>query len=612
MLQSRSISLRVCASVVAALAMFSCSEGTDPSGGGDGGNRDGSTNPRPDGSTNPPGDGGFVPPMTCNNNEMCNDGNACTIDTCDTSSRRCRNLSDVTRCECDPACTRRSSGGGMGTNGGWNMMGQNGTDYDAPSGGLIVRANARRADYLWVPNTGESTVSKWDATTRREIARYRVGLPTGECVNRCCWEAGCNMTSRTVVDGFGNAWVANRGFSMQGTVTKIAAESIDCVDRNGNGTIDTSTGPTDVKPYGQDECVVLNVNVGAPNAVLRAIAIDRGDENFPEGYVWVGGGAGGGASPGFKLNPRNGMVIQNVMIPHGAYGAVLAPDGRLWWNGGALAQRFTPMDPATGRMGTTVNGGGYGITVDADGRLWFSQSRQGYDTRTGQFTTLPIQANSRGITVDPMNRVWATVGNNLVNWDAGAFVAGGMVPMAAITQRPIAPNIASASALGADRAGDIWIATYGAGPLWLYETMANRFTTHAGPNRVYTYTDFTGAVRRLVIGTGTYTENFTAECDMPQYAELTFDANTPMGTSLQFALRVADTEAGLSTARVVNLGTTPPATSPIAITPLLMAAGVTPAKYARLTVTFSPSRMPVATPVLRNLGLSWRCTVNPG
>jgi hypothetical protein len=468
-----SSSFRVCASIVAALALFSCSEGMDinTGDGGNGNGRDTGVGPGPgpgrDGSVNPPADGGGGVPMTCNSNDMCNDGNACTIDTCDTSAGtgRCRNISDVARCECDPACTRRQSGGGMGANGGWNMMGQNGTDFDMPSGGLIVRANARRADYLWVPNTGESTVSKWDATTRREIGRYRVGLAAGECRNQCCHVASCNMTSRTVVDGFGNAWVANRGFSMQGTVTKIAAESVDCVDRNGNGTIDTSTGPMDVKPYGQDECVVLNVNVGAANTVLRSIAIDRGDESFPEGYVWVGGCSTAGANPGFKLNPRTGAVIQNVTIPHCAYGAVVAPDGRLWWNGGALSRNFTPMTPATGRMGTTVAGGGYGITVDADGRLWFSRSNQAYDTRSGQFTTLPVSSASLGITVDPMNRVWATVGNNLANWNASAFVAGGTIPMAAVTQRPITPMISSPSALGADRAGDVWIATSSPGPL---------------------------------------------------------------------------------------------------------------------------------------------------
>jgi hypothetical protein len=600
---------RMAALVVCTLMAASCSDEMEmivPIG-------DGGSRPRDAGQMTPPTtDGGRPVPTTCNNDAVCDDGVACTMDSCDTGSGRCRNVRDLSRCECDPACTVRTSGGGMGANGGFDMTGQSGVDFDEPSGGLIVRAMSRRADYLWVPNTGESTISKWDATMRRELARYRVGLPAGECRGMCCHVNGCNMTSRVAVDGYGNGWVANRGFSMQGTVSKIAAERVDCVDRNMNGMIDTSSGPMDVRPFGQDECVIVNVPVGPPGAILRAITIDRGDENFPEGYVWVGACAGAGASAGWQLNPRTGAVVQNVMIPHCAYGAVVAPDGRVWWNGGAFSRNVTPMDPSNGRMGTTVAVGGYGITVDAQGRLWFSQSNQGYDTRTGQITTLPIRVSSLGVTVDSMNRVWGGgTSGTLYSWDAAAFVPGGMVPMGSITSHTVGA-MTSISAIGADRAGDIWLATSAPGPLTLYETGPRMARTFDGPNRVYTYTDFTGAVRRLVIGTGTYDTRYMAECESPAYADLTWDANIPMGTSLRFSLRTAATEAGLATATAVNLAAAPMDRSPVAILPKLMAAGVMPGRYARLTVTFTPSQMPVATPVLRSVGLSWRCAANPG
>jgi hypothetical protein len=52
--------------------------------------------------------------------------------------------------------------------------------------------------------------------------------------------------------------------------------------------------------------------------------------------------------------------------------------------------------------------------------------------------------------------------------------------------------------------------------------------------------------------------------------------------------------------------------SPVQVGPKLTAAMVTAQKYMRLTITFNPSRMPVASPVLRSFGLSWRCSVNPG
>ena len=38
------------------------------------------------------------------------------------------------------------------------------------SGGLVVDTMpAEDADYLWVPNTAESTVSRWDARTATEV-----------------------------------------------------------------------------------------------------------------------------------------------------------------------------------------------------------------------------------------------------------------------------------------------------------------------------------------------------------------------------------------------------------------------------------------------------------
>ncbi len=38
----------------------------------------------------------------------------------------------------------------------------------------------------------------------------------------------------------------------------IAAVEERCQDESNNGMIDTSTGPGDVKPWGQDECVLWN------------------------------------------------------------------------------------------------------------------------------------------------------------------------------------------------------------------------------------------------------------------------------------------------------------------------------------------------------------------
>ena len=105
--------------------------------------------------------------------------------------------------------------------------------------------------FIWVPNN-EGTVSKVNTETGDELARYWVS-------------DGAGSPSRTTVDLQGNCWIGNR---QRGTVVKIGLyEAGQYIDRNGNGTIETSqdlnndgdiTGG-EILPWGQDECVLYEV-----------------------------------------------------------------------------------------------------------------------------------------------------------------------------------------------------------------------------------------------------------------------------------------------------------------------------------------------------------------
>jgi sugar lactone lactonase YvrE len=505
------------------------------------------------------------------------------------------------------------------------------------AGGLVVRAMARNTDYLWIPNTNESTLSKWDATTATELGRYRVGLPAGECVGRCCHENGCNMPSRTVVDGAGDAYVASRGFAMQGSVSKIAADRRDCVDRNMNGMIDTSTGPMDVKPFGQDECVLWTAPVGPPGVLLRSIAIDKGDEMNPQGTPWVGscGDLNSNSNGGlWQLNPRTGVVTRPVAFGRCAYGATVTSDGTLWEHSAYNA--ITPINTIAGTVGTSVavpaamRGGctfSYGITADIRGRIWLSgrgcRDVIGYDPAMNAWTRVDLSpyipaggASGLGITVDPMNRVWVPI-STAADWtgptkvayfDADVFMPNATVPAARATElTPPMPH-ANPTAIGADRGGNIWIASAAAGgQLLRFQPTMNRWDAYSGPNRVYTYTDFTGGVRRLLIGTGRYSEDYET-CLGGTYGELVWSADTPAGTSLTFAIQLADSRTDLAMAPSITLGIAPRDSSPINIAEKLRAAGVMNiGRFARITVTFTPNNSPVASPVLRSMAFTWRC-----
>ena len=115
--------------------------------------------------------------------------------------------------------------------------------------------------------------------------------PDAACDPGVLGELG-NCPSRTAVDLQGAVFVANRAFEHQGTVTKIAGFADDCVDRNGDGEIQTShdvNGSGQIESYvdgeflGQDdECLLWTVDAGGPGGVPRALAVAA------DGSVWVG------------------------------------------------------------------------------------------------------------------------------------------------------------------------------------------------------------------------------------------------------------------------------------------------------------------------------------
>ena len=528
---------------------------------------------------------------------------------------------------CDVTCRQVASGGAMGA--AFAEAGRRGVEFDAAEGGLLVRAENRTGDYLWVPNTNESTLSKWDANASREVARYRVGLPGGECRGCCCWCEGCNMPSRVAVDGFGDAYVANRGFSMQGTVTKIAADLRDCVDRNGNGRIDTSTSATPLA-WNADECVLWTRPADRSGATLRALAVDRGDAMNPAGYVWVGGYD---SRMMHKLDPRTGNLLLSVPVMVNPYGAVVTADGRLWVSS-LTSAALVWIDTATNAVGGTIpfplalrNGrcaNSYGVTADATGRIWIAgwdcRDLLGYDPASNQWTRLDFSrflagdgTVGRGITPDREGNIWVAFArvsdqqSSIANFPASAFAPGANIADSVVRTVAMPAGHNGPSGLGFDQGGSLWLAHHYTSQLVRYTPATGMAQSLAGPDRVYTYSDFTGSVRRTVIGTGTYTQDYDAGCDNPVWTSLQFDAVTPGATQLTFSLATAPAMADLAASTPLTLAVAPRDSSPVDVTAALARATVTGRRHARVTVSFQTTSTPVATPVLRSMSLTWHC-----
>lgn len=112
-------------------------------------------------------------------------------------------------------------------------------------GGMRIPTQTSILNFIYAPVTTKGSIVKIDTDTGAILAEYW-SSPDGQPKD----------TSRTTVDKNGNVWVSNRAGN---SVVHIGLrENGQCVDRNGNGVIDTSTGQNDIRPWS---------NVGVPGVL---------------------------------------------------------------------------------------------------------------------------------------------------------------------------------------------------------------------------------------------------------------------------------------------------------------------------------------------------------
>ena len=241
-------------------------------------------------------------------------------------------------------------------------------------------------EFVWVPNSADATVSKIDPNTNLEVARYAVGAEP----------------SRVAVDYEGNAWIANREFEGVPTVSKIGASEAVCDDRDSSSSIETSTGPSDVLPFGSDECVLFTVPVGPVNSVARALAIDGSRTPGPGGNAWVGLHQG---EEVVVLSGLDGSELDRFTVPgFQPYGANFDRFGSLWLS--SQDGFLTRVDrdsgsPVASRIevpfGCFLL---YSFAIHADGTLFMSGHHCDqvlrFDPLRGLWSRLPTAASTRG------------------------------------------------------------------------------------------------------------------------------------------------------------------------------------------------------------------------
>ena len=194
---------------------------------------------------------------------------------------------------------------------------------------------------------------------------------------------------------------------------------------------------------------------------------------------------------------------------------------------------------------------------------------------------------------------------------SSSFVGGapGTIPTTALTyfDGPANPTGVTASAVGVDRSGAVWLASLGGNSRLLrLDPTTGVYTEHLGPNQTYSYSDFTGSVRRASIPQGSYEQTFDLGCANPTAMRFELDGTFPAGTSTTVSMRTAATVGALGAATPVAIASLPPSASPYALGPIFSTAGVTPSQHLRVTMVLRAAGSG-AVPSASRVGLIWTC-----
>ncbi len=538
--------------------------------------------------------------------------------------------------DCNMLCDQDSIG--RGGSRGWDVDEENDGLVETPQGGLeLPDGNQTQVTYLWAANSEEGTVSKVDSETGREIARYvsalRLDFTMPDPLERCpnTNDPRGNCPSRTAVDLRGDVWVANRNFLGQGSVTKIANR--DCIDRNGNGQIETSSdangnGEINIADSAEflgerDECILFTTKIGGFQAIPRALAIDPFAPVRGVGSAWVGAYS---EQRYYQVAADTGEVLRSVNVPHRPYGAVMDRFGVLWSTdlGASNANIGTPRglvsivsqsDPAEVKGPFAIRSsdrcaGSYGITLDGEDNVWLGSfscsSAFRYTPSQDSWLTVPLPPNTgyaRGITADRDGWVYVGV-SNLVNNDAtpvGKIVRFRHEDGSQMQTFDFTRNAQGTIGVGMDFQGRVWGINQDTGTATRLDPNSgalNHFPIGDGP---YTYSDFTGyTLQNFTAPQGNYRRVFNG-CPTSEksiWERIQWEADTPVGTTVSVRVKAANTLDELIVAPYIGPFTESPAN--------LQASDVPDSKFLEVEVTLTTDTAGV-TPTLWNLQVVWTC-----
>ena len=467
---------------------------------------------------------------------------------------------------------------------------------------LQVVSKAQAFNRIWVAVSTKGTIVKIDTDSGAILGEYR-SAPVGDGQD----------PSRTTVDQNGNVWATNRASN---TVVQIGSvENGQCVDRNGNGTIETSTAQNDIKLWPNtggvdsnggvdtalDECILKYIRVsssgtrhvsvtedndiwvsGTGNRIFNLIDGDTGAIVRTEGPVGYGGYGGlidsngviwSASYPAELLRwdtslPLSGPAGGNwEVLPRGpaannSYGTCIDLFGNVWVT--ELGSNTLKYAPDGTLLGTFPHGAGaaQGCAVDQNGDVWVAHSLLGYAT-VGHLTNegvlvgnVSVGVGPTGISVDANGKVWST------NYYSG-------------TVSRIDPSLGPVHAGTGKTVGAVDFTTVGLG------------------GNPYNYSDMTGSTLQGLPVSGTWTATYDSGVAGSGWGGIDWHATVPGDATLEVRVAIGEDPTSLGSGSLVTDGSA------------LSGTG----QYAKVSVTFRRSGNGLS-PVLHDVSL-WTATEPP-
>lgn len=405
-----------------------------------------------------------------------------------------------------------------------------GLEHKTEADQLQLSKTSTTLPFIWVPNSDMGTMSKVDTRDGKELGRYRTGSSSNA------------NPSRTTVDLQGNCWVGNRGI---GTVVKVGLEENgQCIDMDGNGTIETSRdlngdkviSDDETLEWGKDECVLCETVVipgkegtykpgeykgsysGTPGP--RGIAIDANNN------LWAGLFGGNNY---YHIDGSSGKILKTVDFSssgHSAYGAVIDKNGILWSS--SLSNHLLRLDTKNNSFKRIEIGHQtYGIALDKNNHLfvagWSSNKLSRVNILTDKVEwSVNAPRYPKGLAVDNNGDVWVAnyYDNKVTRWsndgNEKASISVGSMP----------------SGVAIDAEGKPWAVNYGDGYLKRINPDTNTVELEKlVKGQHYSYSDMTGIVARsMTTRIGTWTVVFDSGAGDTRWGTITLNTSTPEGT----------------------------------------------------------------------------------